>query len=403
MVDRYYDVLECSRTASLEDISKAYRKVSLRCHPDRRGGSEEALQYVARAYEVLSDEKKRAAYDQYGHAAEEMGGGYEHVDPFEAFRQAFGQNRGFSQRSGGFQAHGQGIDLEDLLDDFFSGGRPSSNRRQNRGGPRKGPDVQLGLRLSFMEAAKGVANKEVEWYEITRDGRRGERQTTVMEVPPGVDSGMQIRLQGKGGRGEQGAPRGDLYLQVEVEPDDYFERDGADIHVKVDLDMVQAALGSTVKVLTLDGFVDLTVPAGTQPDAKFRLKNKGLPVMASPRRGAQYVHIHVTVPTALTPHQRSLLQARRPCRSSRSRPSSSSSSADCSARRRSSAPPPTRPEFPPSSPRIVVSRISEWRWIRHDERTGASSLSSPTAYGPQTTDSPRPTSTQRPSLPFVRR
>lgn len=299
----WYDVLGVPRSATKQDIKKAYLKMAKKYHPDTSSEKDavQKFQEASEAWEVLGDDDKRAAYDQYGHAAEEMGGSYERVDPFEAFRQAFG--------NGAFGGRGSVHDLDDILDDFFGQGR------RRRRGPRRGPDVQLGFRLSFMEAAKGVQGKRVEWYEITRDGRQGEKQVTEMDVPPGVDSGMQIRLQGKGGRGDPGAPRGDLYLQIDVDPDDYFQRDGPDIHVSVDLDIVQAALGATVKVLTLDGLIDLTIPPGTQPDAKFRLKNKGLPFVnnrgpgGGSGLGAQYVHVNLRVPTNLTPYQRRLLEA----------------------------------------------------------------------------------------------
>jgi len=302
----WYEVLGVPRDASKQEIKKAYFALAKKYHPDtsKEADAVRKFQEASEAWEILGDDEKRAAYDQFGHAAEEMGGGPggggERMDPFEAFRQAFGQQ-------GGFSSHPQAHDLEDLLDDFFG---EATGRGRRKRGPRRGPDVQLGLRLSFMEAAKGVEGKEIEWFEITRDGRRGDKQRTTTDVPGGVDTGMSIRIAGKGGRGDPGAPRGDLYLQVEVAKDDYFERDGPDVHVTVDLDLVKAALGSTVKVLTLDGLVDLNVPPGTQPDAKFRLKARGLPIPnRRDQRGHQYVHVNVRVPTNLTPHQRRLLEA----------------------------------------------------------------------------------------------
>ena len=308
----WYDVLGVSRGASKQEIKKAYLQMAKKFHPDmsKEQDAVKRFQEASEAWEILGNDDKRAAYDNYGHAAEDMGGFSqgERVDPFEAFRQAF--NGG----SGNFSSSQGHTDLEDLLNDFFGGADPRGQRSRRNRGPRRGPDVQLGLTLSFMEAAKGVDNKEVEWFEITNDGRRGPKQRAEVDVPPGVDNNMQIRLQGKGGRGDPSAPRGDLYLQIQVEPDDYFERDGPDIHVKVELDIIQATLGATVKILTLDGLVDLTVPPGTQPDAKFRLKNKGLPIVNTRpgygnQKGAQYAHVHLRVPTKLTAHQRKLLES----------------------------------------------------------------------------------------------
>ena len=121
-----------------------------------------------------------------------------------------------------------------------------------------------------MEAARGVQEKTLEWHEVARDGRRGDRKSVDVRVPAGVDSGMQIRLSGKGGQGDPGAPSGDLFVQIEVEPDSYFERDGPDIHVALEVPFADAALGATVDVLTLDGIVQLKVPPGCQPLSKLR-------------------------------------------------------------------------------------------------------------------------------------
>ncbi|KAJ8601288.1 hypothetical protein CTAYLR_007753 [Chrysophaeum taylorii] len=287
----YYEVLGVPRGASKSEIKKAYLKLAKKYHPDTSSEPDsDKFVEAGEAYEVLSDDEKRGLYDRYGHAATDMGG-QEHVDPFEAFRQAFG-----SQRAGRDE-------FEDLLHDFFGGGA----RRRPRG-PRRGHDVQLGLRLSFMEAARGVENKDVEWSEILRDGRRGERTSFKADIPPGVDTGMQIRLAGKGGKGDPGAPRGDLYLQIEVEPDDYFQRDGADVHVSVDVTVAQAALGATIDVLTVDGLVELKVPKGTQPNAQLRLRNQGLPTMTGHGRGHQIVHVNVTIPTTLTSRQEQILR-----------------------------------------------------------------------------------------------
>ena len=290
----YYEVLGVPRSATAAEIKKAYRKLAKEHHPDA-GGDAAKFQEASEAYEVLSDTEKRQGYDAYGHAAQDLGGG---GDPFEAFRQAFGG------QAGGFHFHQQGggqEPFEDLLNEFFGGG-------QRRRGPRRGADLQLTLRLSFMEAARGVQEKTLEWHEVARDGRRGDRKSVDVRVPAGVDSGMQIRLSGKGGQGDPGAPSGDLFVQIEVEPDSYFERDGPDIHVALEVPFADAALGATVDVLTLDGIVQLKVPPGCQPLSKLRLRGKGLPSVDRRGRGNQIVTVHVTVPEVLTKRQKELLE-----------------------------------------------------------------------------------------------
>lgn len=294
----YYDVLGVPRTASKSEIKKAYLALAKKYHPDTSSSPDkEKFVEAGEAYEALSNDEKRAAYDRFGHGAQGMGEGFE-GDPFEAFRSAFGD------RGGGGFARNERIDIEDLFDLFSGGG----NARRRSRGPRRGPDVQLELRLSFMEAARGVSNKVIEWHEVLRDGRRGEKQRASTEIPPGVDTGMQMRLHGHGGLGDPGAPKGDLFLQITVEPDPYFQRDNADVHVEVDVSVTQAALGATVDVLTIDGMVDLRIPPGTQPGTQLRLRGKGLPHMSNRTgRGHQIVHINITIPTNLSQRQMKLL------------------------------------------------------------------------------------------------
>lgn len=306
----YYEVLGLSKGASDAEVKKAYRQLAKKHHPDTNQGDPDAtkkFQEASEAYEVLSDAEKRRGYDMYGHAAQDFGGGGPGGpggDPFESFRRGFGGGQGGPfGGGGGFGGQPGNEQFEDLLNEFFGGG----GRR--RRGPRRGADLQLALRLSFMEAARGVESKAIEWHDVGRDGRRGDRRSVDVAVPPGVDTGMQIRLSGKGGAGDAGAPAGDLFVQIEVEPDPYFDRDGADVHVDLELDFADAALGATKDVLTLDGIVEIKIPPGTQPDTKLRLRGKGLPVMNSRGRGNQIVRVHLAVPQALSPKQRELLEA----------------------------------------------------------------------------------------------
>lgn len=305
----YYEVLGVPRTASKQEIKRAYLGLAKKHHPDTSSNPDsEKFVEAGEAYEVLSDDDRRARYDRFGHGAEEFGGGggggQAYGDPFEAFREAFGQQRG-GFRAGGFGGRGGHDEFEDILNDFFGGGGPSSRRR----GPQRGPDVQLELSLSFMEAARGVQGKEFEYFDVLKDGRRGQKKKVATDIPAGVDSGMHVKLSGQGGQGDSGAPRGDLYLQIVVKPDPYFRRDEADIHVDVDVTFAQAALGATIDVLTIDGMVDLKIPRGTQASTKLRMRGKGLPhVNRGGGRGHQVCHINVIVPTQLTERQEQILR-----------------------------------------------------------------------------------------------
>lgn len=299
----YYDVLGVPRTASKQEIKKSYLGLAKKYHPDTSSSPDkEKFVEASEAYDVLSDDDKRAMYDRFGHGAEDMGmgggageGGFEGVDPFEAFRQAFGNQA----RQGPFRQ--QEMHFEDVLNDFFGG------RRRPRG-PQRGPDVQLALRLSFMEAARGVTSKEIAWNEILRDGRPGEKQRATTDIPPGVDTGMQLRLKGHGGKGDPGAARGDLFLQIEVQQDSYFQRDEADVHTTVDISVAQAALGTSVEVLTIDGMIDLKIPPGTQPNTQLRLRYKGIPHLSARGRGHHIVQVNVVIPTKRTPELEDLLK-----------------------------------------------------------------------------------------------
>lgn len=348
----YYEILGVPRDADAETIKKAYRKLALKYHPDRNGGSKEAeekFKEATEAYEVLRDPQKRAMYDRYGHAglsgASGAGGftGFDFAEALNIFMRDFG-----------------GLGLEDL----FTGGRRS------RGGPRKGPDMQLRLPLKLAEVATGTRKTlrvkvfdpcsacrgtgsaggaapracgtcggagEVrrvqrsllgqivsvttcptcrgEGTEIVElcdrcDGEgvvRAEREIQV-EVPPGVSSGDYITLRGQGHSGARGGPRGDIIVILEVEEDPRFVRDGADLICDLPITFTQAALGAEVEVPTVEGTARLTIPAGTQSGRQLRLKGKGLPHLRGGGRGDLIVRVHVWVPTELTPEQTALLR-----------------------------------------------------------------------------------------------
>ena len=348
----FYDRLGVSKNASQDEIKKAYRKLSKKYHPDinKEPGAEEKYKEVQEAYETLSDEQKRAAYDQYG-AAGANGG--------------FGGFGGGAGGFGGFDGAGFG-GFEDIFSSFFGGGGS-----RNPNAPRQGDDLQYRVNLKFEEAIFGT-EKEVKYHreascrtcdgtgakpgtspvtcgrchgsgvinvdtqtplgmmrrQVTCDvchgrgkevkdpctichgtGHEKQAHSVSVKIPAGVETGQQIRLSGQGEAGFNGGPYGDLYVVVNVEPSDKFERDGSTIYYKLNLNVVQAALGDTVHVPTVHGDVDLVIPEGTQTGKKFRLRGKGAPSLRGGSVGDQYVSVNVVTPTGLNDKQKEALRA----------------------------------------------------------------------------------------------
>ena len=345
----YYEALGVEKTASDEEIKKAYRKMAVKYHPDKNPGdksAEEQFKEIGEAYEALSDPQKRAAYDQYGHAAFDprlrggsRGGGFH--DPFEIFREAFGGTGG-------------------IFDDLFGGGRADPT------GPQRGSDLRYDMELSFLEAAQG-AEKEVTVAKLDQcdschgTGREGDSKTRVcpqcqgrgqvvtargifsiaqtcprcegagriiehpckvchgtgrrertskieIKIPPGVDTGNRLRSVGNGEAGQRGGPAGDLYVVIHVKPHDIFQRDGDDLLCEVPISFVQAALGADIEVPTLAGKAQIKIPAGTQNGTLFRLKGKGMKNVQGYGIGDLHVRVVVEVPTRLNSLQRDKLQ-----------------------------------------------------------------------------------------------
>lgn len=341
----YYDVLGVERTANDREISRAYRKLAIKYHPDSNPGDENAtllFKEAAEAYEVLSDTNKRAAYDQYGHAGVEQGGGgagFSDVeDIFDAFGDIFGGAFG----------------------DMFGGGR-------RRRGPRRGGRIDVEVVLDLEEAARGVSKTvEFERAELCqtcdgsgsapgsttetcqRCGGRGQViqsagilrvQTTCQScggqgrritepckpcqgqgyvgkkvkldvtIPAGVDAGMQVRLSGEGQPSPDGGPPGDCFCHVSLRKHPLFERDGSDLYVSVPISFTQAALGAKIEIPTLDGPDVLDVAAGTQSGEVFRLVRKGMPDPRSGRVGNLLVRVFVEVPKTLSGVQEEMLRA----------------------------------------------------------------------------------------------
>ncbi|AQY51195.1 chaperone protein DnaJ [Listeria weihenstephanensis FSL R9-0317] len=343
----YYEVLGISKSASADEIKKAYRKLSKQFHPDinKDAGADAKFKEISEAYETLSDESKRAQYDQYGH-----------VDP----------NQGFGGGGGGYSSQGFG-GFEDIFDTFFGGG---GSARQDPNAPRQGSDLQYTMRLKFKEAIFGkeaeieipreeacdtcdgsgakpgthpekcshcdgkgsinveqntpfgrIVNKRTCQYchgtgkEIKEkcdtchgSGRVTKKKKIKLKVPAGVDDGQQMRVAGEGEGGVNGGPNGDLYVVFSVTRDEFFEREGNDIYVEVPITFVQAALGDEIDVPTVHGKIRLKIPAGTQTGTTFRLRNKGVPHLRGNGTGDQHVVVKIIVPKKLDEKQKEILR-----------------------------------------------------------------------------------------------
>jgi molecular chaperone DnaJ len=289
----YYEVLGVEKSASKDDIKKAFRKKAVEHHPDK-GGDEAAFKEVNEAYEVLSDDSKRQAYDQFGHAAgagnagfgdQGMGG-----NPFGA---GFGGAQGFDGVQ--FDFGGQGFGgLNDIFEVFFNGGRGRAR------------DIEVVVSIDFAEAIAGTT-KELSLR--VADHKSGERKQEAVKVkiPAGIDDGQAVKLAGKGEIGQDGS-RGDLYVRVQVRPDRRFHREGANIISEIEIDMVTAALGGEIEVETITGPVTIKVPEGTQNGKILKVSGKGMPLVGSDRHGDHIVAINVSTPTKLSSKQKDLLR-----------------------------------------------------------------------------------------------
>jgi molecular chaperone DnaJ len=342
----YYETLGVARTATPDELKSAFRNLARRYHPDvsQEPDAEEKFKEINEAYAVLSDAEKRTAYDRFGHAGVNGMGGVDFTN----------------------------VDLSDILGDLFSSfGFGGFGRARSRTAPRRGEHLQYTLTLEFEESVSGI-EKEIQFTrdEIcsrcagsraepgtssvrcetcggqgevrqarqslfgtitqvttcptcggvgerietpcrTCDGRGLERVMAkkMVTIPAGVDNGNQIRLSGEGQPGSNGGPKGDLYILVRVKPHKFFRRSNNDIHIDLNVNVAQAALGAEVTVPTVDGDEKLSIPVGTQPGKVIKMRGKGIPdVHGSGRRGDQLVLINVVIPNRLSDKQRELFE-----------------------------------------------------------------------------------------------
>ncbi|HOE97580.1 MAG TPA: molecular chaperone DnaJ [Candidatus Sumerlaeota bacterium] len=348
----YYKTLGVERSASPDEIKKAYRKLALKYHPDRNPGdpeAEERFKEVSEAYEVLSDPQKRRMYDAHGYegvrGAFRHGGftwdDFHHASEFQdIFGDLFGNLFGFGSMGGGRSRRGRprgrdlrlrlDIDLEDVLRGKTSeitlrrlesclkcGGSGAQPGTRPETCQRCGGHGQLRVTQGFFSLTTtcdvcGGSGQVVRnpCPECGGQGRVKEKVTLKVEVPRGVETGTQLRMLGEGEAGPPGGERGDLYIVLNVRPHKRFVREGFDLHCELPISFPQAALGDTISVETPWGAQELKIPAGTQPGDRFRLHNLGVPQRDhdDAMRGDLYVHAKLVVPTRLTDRQRELLR-----------------------------------------------------------------------------------------------
>ena len=357
----YYEVLGVSKSATADEIKRAYRKLAMTHHPDKHGGDDAKFKELGEAYEALKDPQKRAGYDRFGHAGAQG-------NPFggAAGGQAYGGGNPFGGGGQGGAAGFEGFDFSDILNQFMGG---AGGGRAPKG-PARGRNLEVSLTVDFMDAVKGVEKDVTLTLDDTCEhcqgngaepgsklkqcvtcggrgqvvrlqqtilgaiqqqsicptcGGRGEtpekvctvcagsgvkrRQKTVrVKVPAGVDNGATMRLTGQGAAPRGGGAKGDLYVEIRVRPDKRFERQGRDILSEATVSMAAAALGTEVLVETVDGPVTVKVPAGTQSGKVFKLSGRGMPDLNGRARGDQLVTVTVVTPTKLTAKQRALIE-----------------------------------------------------------------------------------------------
>jgi len=292
----YYETLGVPRTASDDDIRKAYRKLARKYHPDvsKEKNAEEKFKEIGEAYETLKDKDKRAAYDQLGR-----------YRPGQEFRPPPGWESHF-----GGSAFEDVVDLSDLFAQFGGGGRRARTARGGRGFAMPGQDYEVTAHVTLEDAARGTELAvDLSAPERAPDGtlRRVPKKIRV-RVPKGATNGQRLRVPGKGGAGMGGGPAGDLIILIEEKRHPLFERHGDDIMCELPIAFPIAALGGKVDVPTLSGTARLDIPAGTQSHKVFRLKGQGIPRLHSNRRGDLMVRVRVWTPTKLSREEKLILE-----------------------------------------------------------------------------------------------
>ncbi|MFA6431508.1 MAG: molecular chaperone DnaJ [Candidatus Margulisiibacteriota bacterium] len=346
----FYETLGVGKNASQDEIKRAYRSLARKYHPDvnKESGAADKFKEINSAYQTLSEPGKRSQYDNFGHTEGGAGGGFD-----------------FSGGRGGFQGFEGFGEFSDLFDTFFGG-----QRGRQKQGPARGEDLRVDLSITLEEANEGI-EKEIEILHFvacsackgsgskpgtspTRcstcggsghvqkvqrtilgnmaqlypcsacsgageiitspcasckgTGKEKKKHTIKVKVPPGIDSDSRLRVNGAGNNGNKGGPPGDLYVFINVKPHPNLMRDGENLHSKSQITFIQAILGDTIKIPTIDGETTLNIPPGTQPNSNFRLKGKGMHFLNKRDRGDQYVLVEIKIPSKISKQQEELLK-----------------------------------------------------------------------------------------------
>jgi molecular chaperone DnaJ len=350
----YYDVLGVGKTASNDDMKKAYRKKAMEYHPDKNQGDKEAekkFKELNEAYDILKDEQRRAAYDRFGHAAFEggMGGGRggagaggQNFDPgafSDIFEEMFGDFMGGMRGGGGQRRENaqRGSDLrvvhEVTMEQAFRGTKAAVNMATNAECETchgTGAASGSGVETCDMCHGRGAVRTQSGFFTVERacprcqgqgkiiknpckscggEGRKRKNRSLEINIPAGVDDGTRIRISGEGEAGVRGGAAGDLYVEISVKPHKLFRREDAHLFCRVPVSMVTAAIGGAVEVPTIDGSrVKMNIPAGTQAGTQMRLGGKGMSILRAGHRGDMYVEVAVETPVNLSKKQKELLE-----------------------------------------------------------------------------------------------
>jgi len=302
----YYKILGVERKAGQEEIKKAYRVLARKFHPDvsKEPNAEEKFKELGEAYEVLKDPKKRAAYDQLGsyQAGQEFRPPPDWEQQFRSQWQGPGQERA----QGPF---GGGADFSDFFSELFGFGGARRATRQQSSVPRRGQDYEAEAEITLDEAYRGTERSlQIEEQEMTASGQiRRVPRVVKVRIPKGATDGQKLRVPGKGGKGIQGGPDGDLHLNIALRPHPLFKATGHDLYLELPITPWEAALGSTVDVPTLDGSVRVKVHAGAKAGQKLRLAGKGLPKPAG-GHGDLYSVLQIVAPSPLNTRERELFE-----------------------------------------------------------------------------------------------
>lgn len=311
----YYEVLDISKSSSEKDIKKAYRRLAHKYHPDRNqeDKAEDKFKEVAEAYEVLSDPDKKAQYDQFGYSSPQHSN-WGHHDPFDTFSDFFG---GFGRKPRRNRGRDLQVKVKITLEEVLEGTKKQitylqhskCEKCQGLGGEGQncqqcGGYGQVEQQMSYMRIVRTCPKCNGSRIEIINkcktckgQGEVGHKQTILVEIPPGVKDGNQVRIAQGGDITDENLPPGDLLCQINIKPHPIFQRNNKDIHCTQKISFVDACLGLKVKVPSLIGDEMLTVPAGTQFGSVLCIKGQGLPSVSSSSKGSQYIHIDIEVPT----------------------------------------------------------------------------------------------------------